>query len=418
MLVFSVWPRRFFCAVTAALVVPYAFAPAAASGAEHQTDAVVVRYADALNHSLPTPVRLELAERVILLSSYYRLDPRLLIALVTVESGWHSRALSPVGARGLGQLMPGTAAALDVDAFETYENLDGTARYLRRLLNRFPRADERSRYRFALAAYNAGPGAVAKYGGVPPYAETRSYVTNVLAIWEGLTRRVDVPDGRALAAIRPQSAPPARARVAVAPRHAVASAALPQVDVPVSAPRTSLHLAPIARYTTAAIALPVLRAENDAIQRPRVKPLLAWLRERRSRSTETPQPEPATETIAPATPAALPTLARHVARAAAHPVPKRTAAAVVPRHIILRAPQHVAEGEGIPVEVSGGGKTPIVLVAKVGPTILDRRSLLPHARHIVLKAPRIIHESTVVMVRAYGAGYVSGETMVVTVPQR
>ena len=103
---------------------------------------MVARYANALgiaNARLPRAVRRDLAERVLLLSSYYKLDPCLLVALVSVESAWRSRAVSPVGAIGYGQLMPGTAATLDVNALEPYENLDGTARYLRRALNRYGR---------------------------------------------------------------------------------------------------------------------------------------------------------------------------------------------------------------------------------------------------------------------------------------
>ena len=144
---------------------------------------LVARYADALgtaNARLPRAVRRDLAERVLLLSSYYKLDPCLLGALVSVESAWRSRAVSPVGAMGYGQLMPGTAATLDVNALEPYENLDGTARYLRRMLNRFAGRDVQTRMQLALASYNAGPAAVSRYHGIPPYRETRAYVRNVL----------------------------------------------------------------------------------------------------------------------------------------------------------------------------------------------------------------------------------------------
>jgi hypothetical protein len=99
---------------------------------------------------------------------------------VTVESAWRAHAVSPVGALGYGQLMPGTAAGLDVDALEPYENLDGTARYLRRMLNRYRTSDPETRMRLALASYNAGPYAVARFHGVPPYRETIAYVDNVL----------------------------------------------------------------------------------------------------------------------------------------------------------------------------------------------------------------------------------------------
>ena len=146
-------------------------------------DGLVARYADALgtaNARLPLAARRDLAERLLLLSSYYKIDPCLLAALVTVESAWRARAVSPVGALGYGQLMPGTAASLHVDALEPYENLDGTARYLRRMLNRFAARDQYTRMQLALASYNAGSGAVDRYHGIPPYAETRAYVANVL----------------------------------------------------------------------------------------------------------------------------------------------------------------------------------------------------------------------------------------------
>jgi soluble lytic murein transglycosylase-like protein len=98
------------------------------------------------------------------------------LALVQVESAFQPRAVSPKGARGLTQLMPGTARELGVqDAFDPQQNLDGGARYLRQLLTRYGGDVKR-----ALAAYNAGPGAVDRHRGVPPYRETRQYVRRVL----------------------------------------------------------------------------------------------------------------------------------------------------------------------------------------------------------------------------------------------
>jgi soluble lytic murein transglycosylase-like protein len=104
------------------------------------------------------------------------LDPALVLAVVQVESGFRPDAISPKGAQGLMQLMPKTAAGLGVaDAFDPAQNLDGGARYLRQLVTRYEGDLTK-----ALAAYNAGEGAVAKHRGVPPYAETRAYVKNVL----------------------------------------------------------------------------------------------------------------------------------------------------------------------------------------------------------------------------------------------
>ncbi|WP_212523234.1 lytic transglycosylase domain-containing protein [Actibacterium sp. MT2.3-13A] len=98
----------------------------------------------------------------------------LFLRLVQQESGWHPGAKSHKGAIGLAQLMPGTARKLGVDPHDPRQNLEGGARYLRQQYERF------GNWRLALAAYNAGPEAVQKHGGVPPYSETRNYVR---AIW-------------------------------------------------------------------------------------------------------------------------------------------------------------------------------------------------------------------------------------------
>ncbi|AWX92640.1 lytic transglycosylase domain-containing protein [Paracoccus mutanolyticus] len=97
----------------------------------------------------------------------------LFLRLVQQESGWNPSARSNKGARGLAQLMPGTAAKLGVDASDPIQNLDGGARYLLKQLGQFGSME------LALAAYNAGPGAVQKYNGIPPYRETQDYVTRI-----------------------------------------------------------------------------------------------------------------------------------------------------------------------------------------------------------------------------------------------
>lgn len=104
----------------------------------------------------------------------YNVPENIFLRLVDQESRWNIRAVSPKGARGLAQLMPDTARLLKVDPDDPSENLEGGARYLAQQYARF-----RS-WRLALAAYNAGPGAVEQYGDVPPYSETRDYVRIIL----------------------------------------------------------------------------------------------------------------------------------------------------------------------------------------------------------------------------------------------
>lgn len=113
-----------------------------------------------------------LADRI---ARKYRIPPALFRALIRAESGWNPTAGSPAGARGLTQLMPATARGLGVrNITDPVQNLEGGARYLRAQLDRFKDP------KLALAAYNAGPGAVERYDGIPPYAETQAYVSKVL----------------------------------------------------------------------------------------------------------------------------------------------------------------------------------------------------------------------------------------------
>jgi peptidoglycan DL-endopeptidase CwlO len=105
-------------------------------------------------------------------------DPALLAGVAKVESGFDSSAVSSAGATGLMQFMPATARGLRVDATDPASAVDGAARYLRQLTDRFGSTD------LALAAYNAGPGTVARHGGIPPYAETQSYVRKVTSAAE------------------------------------------------------------------------------------------------------------------------------------------------------------------------------------------------------------------------------------------
>lgn len=109
-------------------------------------------------------------------------DPSLVTAVAQTESGGEPGALSRSGAAGVMQLMPATAQALGVtDPYDATQNVRGGALYLRELLDRFG-----GDVRLALAAYNAGPGAVARFGGIPPFAETRAYVARVLDAYRRL----------------------------------------------------------------------------------------------------------------------------------------------------------------------------------------------------------------------------------------
>lgn len=153
------------------------------------SDAATYAYAATLRVFAPglaPPVALRLADRVIRESDAAGIDARLIVALIAVESSWNASARSPRGARGLGGLMPATAAMLGVDAGDADANVHGTVVYLHAMLERYSRAPASERYRLALAAYNAGPGAVDRAGGIPPYAETRTYITRVIALWRRL----------------------------------------------------------------------------------------------------------------------------------------------------------------------------------------------------------------------------------------
>ena len=109
----------------------------------------------------------------------YNVDPDLVKAIAAAESDWDQNAISSVGAIGVMQLMPETAAALGVNPYDENENIEGGAKYIRQMLDTFD-----GNVRKAVAAYNAGPNAVKRYGGVPPYAETQHYVGRVLDLYE------------------------------------------------------------------------------------------------------------------------------------------------------------------------------------------------------------------------------------------
>lgn len=157
-----------------------------------------------------TPTRRQIDIGIREVAAVYALDPMLLTAVMSVESSFNPRAVSPKGAQGLMQLMPGTAAGLGVERIQNpWENLEGGARYLRERLDRFG-----GDLALALAAYNAGDGAVRRHGGIPPYPETQRYVTEVMARYRALKAATPVPVAAAApkaVVVSPPSAPSAAA---------------------------------------------------------------------------------------------------------------------------------------------------------------------------------------------------------------
>jgi hypothetical protein len=170
--------------VTLSLIIALAPAPAFAHGRAINPVRDYATVLRVINPHLPDWQRRKYAASVLANAERTRVDPRFIMAIVTVESSWRSNAVSRCGARGLGQLMPGTARHLAVNARDASENLRGTANYLKALLDRF--RGQPHWFEKAIAGYNAGPNAVKKYGGIPPYAETQRYVVKVLRVYQQL----------------------------------------------------------------------------------------------------------------------------------------------------------------------------------------------------------------------------------------
>lgn len=121
-----------------------------------------------------------IAGAIVASADRHEVDPFLVAALISQESKFRPQIVSPGGAVGLGQLLPGTAQGLGVDPYSPEQNVEGCVKYLKAQLNRWG-----GRVDLALASYNAGPGAVQKYGGVPPYRVTRNYVAKITARAQG-----------------------------------------------------------------------------------------------------------------------------------------------------------------------------------------------------------------------------------------
>lgn len=164
---------------------PVAPAPAAAPTGSFQSQLAGAMMAPAATAAATAPATTAAANpfaaEISAAAARNGVDPNLLTGLIRAESNFDPTATSPAGAQGLTQLMPGTAAGLGVtNPLDPIQSIEGGARYLRQQLDRFGGDAGK-----ALAAYNAGPGAVERFGGVPPYQETQNYVGRVLGYTQG-----------------------------------------------------------------------------------------------------------------------------------------------------------------------------------------------------------------------------------------
>ena len=173
----------------------------------YSVDGTASRQAPGLSQRRPAPE--ELVRMIEGAAREHRVDPLLVTAVIEVESAYDRRAVSPKGAQGLMQLMPETARELGVrNAFDAAENVQGGTRYLRQMIDRFDGSLE-----LALASYNAGPEAVERYGGVPPYEETENYVRRVFRAWGREASEWPVWSDNGRRSVRVEKAPGGQLRI-------------------------------------------------------------------------------------------------------------------------------------------------------------------------------------------------------------
>jgi hypothetical protein len=134
------------------------------------------------NPQYPFEKILSIARSIVYYCGRYPVDPLLMTALINIESAFDVNAVSSAGAIGLGQLMPGTAAGLGVNPHDRFQNVGGAVRYFYQQLKRWE--GNKDHVSLALASYNAGPGAVARYGRIPPFSETQNYVYFINLLYE------------------------------------------------------------------------------------------------------------------------------------------------------------------------------------------------------------------------------------------
>lgn len=149
-----------------------------------------------------------ISQAVVDASQKYQLPPALILGVIKQESGFKPQAESHCGAQGLMQLMPETARGLGVkNSFDIEQNIDGGCRYLRQMLDKFD-----GNPKLALAAYNAGPGNVKKYGGIPPFEETQNYVKSIMSHAEKYNNGtpLKIPEGSDVSMTKVDASPPTR----------------------------------------------------------------------------------------------------------------------------------------------------------------------------------------------------------------